>query len=33
MNNHFSCDIIKDLLPGYIDEILSEAGKDLVRKH
>jgi len=33
MNKHFSCDIIKDLLPGYIDGVLSEAGADAVREH
>ena len=33
MNKIFSCDIIKDLLPGYIDGVLSEAGADLVNRH
>ena len=27
------CDIIKDLMPGYIDGLLSEAGSDAVREH
>ena len=26
MNENYPCDIIQDLLPGYIDEILSETG-------
>lgn len=33
MNNNISCDIIKDLLPGYIDGILSEAGTSAVKEH
>jgi len=33
MNKNFSCDIIKDLLPGYMDGILSEAGTDVVKEH
>ena len=33
MNKNYSCDIIKDLLPGYIDGILSEAGKNIVKEH
>ena len=32
MNKDHSCDIIQDLLPGYIDGILSEAGTDLVKR-
>lgn len=33
MNREYPCDIIKDLLPGYIDEILSEAGTEAVKAH
>lgn len=33
MNKNHSCDIIQDLLPGYIDGILSEAGTDVVKGH
>ena len=33
MNKNFSCDIIKDLLPGYIDGVLSEAGTNAVTEH
>lgn len=33
MNKNICCDIIKDLLPGYIDGILSEAGTEAVKKH
>ena len=33
MNNNFPCDIIRDLLPGYIDEILSETGTNTVQEH
>ena len=33
MNKNFSCDIIKDLLPGYIDGVLSEAGTNVVKGH
>lgn len=33
MNKNYSCDIVKDLLPGYIDGILSEAGTNTVREH
>lgn len=33
MNKDYPCDIIKDLLPGYIDEVLSEAGINAVKEH
>lgn len=33
MNKYDSCDIIKDLLPGYIDGVLSESGTKLVKEH
>ena len=33
MNKNYSCDIIKDLLPGYIDGVLSEAGENVVKAH
>lgn len=33
MNKIYSCDIIKDLLPGYIDGVLSEAGTTAVKEH
>lgn len=33
MNKNFPCDIIRDLLPGYIDEILSETGTNSVQEH
>lgn len=33
MNKNYSCDIIKDLLPGYIDGILSETGTNVVKEH
>lgn len=33
MNKNFPCDIIRDLLPGYIDEILSETGINTVQEH
>ncbi|MDE6387918.1 MAG: zf-HC2 domain-containing protein [Lachnospiraceae bacterium] len=33
MNRVYPCDIIKDLLPGYIDGILSETGEDAVKEH
>ncbi len=33
MNNNIPCNIIKDLLPGYIDGILSETGSETVREH
>lgn len=33
MNENFTCDIIKDLLPGYIDGVLSEAGTSTVKTH
>ena len=28
-----SCDIIRDLLPGYIDGVLSKAGTNAVKEH
>ena len=33
MNKNLSCDIIKDLLPGYIDGVLSETGTNVVKEH
>lgn len=33
MNREYPCDIIKDLLPGYIDGILSGTGADAVKEH
>lgn len=33
MNKNYSCDIIKDLLPGYIDGVLSEASENVVKGH
>ena len=33
MNDLYPCDIIRDLLPGYIDHILSDAGTQAVKKH
>lgn len=33
MDNRYPCDIIRDLLPGYIDEVLSDAGRDAVKSH
>lgn len=28
-----NCDIVRDLMPGYIDGVISEAGSSAVRKH
>lgn len=33
MDKEYPCDIIKDLLPGYIDGILSRTGNDAVKQH
>lgn len=33
MNEKYNCDVIRDLLPGYIDNILSDTGSELVKKH
>lgn len=33
MNKNYPCEIIRDLLPGYIDGILSEAGAEAVVTH
>lgn len=33
MRDRYDCDIIRDLLPGYVDGILSEAGMELVTAH
>lgn len=30
MNEKYNCNVIRDLLPGYIDNILSDAGNELV---
>lgn len=33
MNSRISCDVIKDLLPSYVDELTSEASNILIREH
>ncbi|MCM1183909.1 MAG: zf-HC2 domain-containing protein [Roseburia sp.] len=33
MNEKYNCDVIRDLLPGYIDNLLSDTGSELVKKH
>ncbi len=33
MNEKYNCDVIRDLLPGYIDNILSDTGNELVKNH
>ena len=33
MNKNYPCDIIKDLLPSYIDEVLSEMSINVVKEH
>ena len=33
MNERYNCDVIRDLLPGYIDNILSDTGSELVKNH
>lgn len=33
MNKNYPCEIIRDLLPGYVDEILSEQSTDIVKEH
>ena len=33
MDREYPCDIIKDLLPGYIDGILSETGTNVIKEH
>ena len=33
MNENYNCDVIRDLLPSYIDNILSDTGSELVKKH
>lgn len=33
MNEKCNCDVIRDLLPGYIDNILSDTGSELVKNH
>lgn len=33
MNKNYPCELIRDLLPGYIDEILSRESTDIVRGH
>ncbi len=33
MNEKHNCDVIRDLLPGYIDNILSDTGNELVKNH
>ena len=30
---NFTCDIIQDLMPSYIDGICSESSKNLIEKH
>lgn len=33
MNREYPCEMIQDLLPGYIDGVLSKTGADIVEKH
>lgn len=33
MNREYPCEVIQDLLPGYIDGILSKTGADAVKEH
>jgi len=33
MNESYNCDVVRDLLPGYIDDVLSNTGSELVKKH
>lgn len=33
MNEAKGCDVVQDLLPGYIDDVLSDTGRELVKKH
>ena len=33
MNERYNCDVIRDLLPGYIDNVLSDTGSELVKNH
>lgn len=33
MSNHYSCELIRDLLPGYMDAILSKTSTDIVANH
>ena len=33
MNREYPCEVIQDLLPGYIDGILSKTGADVVKEH
>lgn len=33
MSNQYSCELIRDLLPGYIDTILSKTSTDIVTNH
>lgn len=33
MNEANNCDVVRDLLPGYIDNVLSNTGNELVKKH
>ena len=33
MDNRYSCEVIQDLIPGYIDQVLSETGIKVVQEH
>ncbi len=33
MDNRYSCEVIQDLIPGYIDQVLSETGTKVVQEH
>lgn len=33
MDNRYSCEVIQDLIPGYIDGVLSETGTKVVQEH
>lgn len=33
MDNRYSCEVIQDLIPGYIDKVLSETGTKIVQEH
>lgn len=33
MDNRYSCEVIQDLLPGYIDQVLSQTGTKVVQEH
>lgn len=33
MEHHYDCELIQDLIPGYIDQVLSESGTRTVQEH